>query len=177
MRITSRAVEPFGSIPAKHTCDGAGTNPMLVLADVPPATKSLALIVFDPDVPKAVKADGRYLHWALWNLPPTVRTIEEGRGGGLSENGGSGWVPPCPPSGEHRYVFQAFALDMTLRDRTVVGEDDLRSAIQGHVLGQAELVGRYSRPTLNRLNVVLGGLVLLTFLAVAYRFVRARRAS
>ena len=102
--------------------------------------------------------------------------LEEGRSGGLSENGRSGWIPPCPPSGEHRYVFQVFALDTSLRDREVAGEGDLRSAIQGHVLAQAELVGRYSRQT-NYLNIVFGSLVVLTFLAVGYRFLTARRSS
>ena len=113
LSVSSPAFQQNGSIPPEFTCDGAGRNPALEIGGVPAGAKSLALIVFDPDVPKAIKSDGRYLHWALWNLEPTSAVIGESRGGGLSEGGRSGWVPPCPPNGEHRYVFQAFALDVS----------------------------------------------------------------
>src|SRR5712671_1003075 len=98
LSITSPAFQPAGQLPPKYTCDGQGVNPALTIAGVPAAAKSLALIVVDPDVPKSIKPDGRYLHWALWNLQATTTMmIEEGRGGGLSESGRAGYVPACPP--------------------------------------------------------------------------------
>jgi len=172
MNLTSPAFDRNGMLPAKYTCDGAGTNPQLQISGVPPTTKTLALIVVDPDVPKSIKADGRFLHWALWNLPPTLNVVAEGRGGGLSENG-SGWIAACPPS-EHRYVFEAFALDTSLRDARFSNEAELRQAMKGHVLDQAELVARYARGT-SKLNYAVAGVLALVVLALAYRTLMARR--
>jgi Raf kinase inhibitor-like YbhB/YbcL family protein len=177
LSITSPAFQQNGSIPPAFTCDGAGKNPALQIGGVPAAAKSLALIVFDPDVPKAIKPDGRYLHWALWNLAPTSTLIDEGQGGGLSENGRNGWIPPCPPNGEHRYVFQAFALDASLGDTKVANEDDLRRAMQGHMLEQAELVGRYTGRVPSLFGTILIGLVLLVAAAILYRIIRRGRAA
>jgi Raf kinase inhibitor-like YbhB/YbcL family protein len=176
LSISSPAFQPNGSIPSAFTCDGAGKNPELQIGGVPAAAKSLALIVFDPDVPKAIKSDGRYLHWALWNLAITSAVIEEGRGGGLSEGGHSGWIPPCPPNGEHRYVFQAFALDVSLGDAKIASEDDLRRAMEGHVLEQAELVGRYTG-RFSQGGTILLGLVLLVAAVLVYRAIKRARAA
>ena len=177
LSVSSPAFQQNGSIPPEFTCDGAGRNPALEIGGVPAGAKSLALIVFDPDVPKAIKSDGRYLHWALWNLEPTSAVIGESRGGGLSEGGRSGWVPPCPPNGEHRYVFQAFALDASLGDTKVASEDDLRRAMQGHVLDQAELVGRYTGRVPSMVGTILLGLVLLVAVIILYRIIRRGRAA
>jgi Raf kinase inhibitor-like YbhB/YbcL family protein len=177
LSIASPAFQQNGSIPSAFTCDGAGKNPALEIGGTPAAAKSLALIVFDPDVPKAIKSDGRYLHWALWNLAPTSAVIEEGRGGGLSEGGRSGWIPPCPPNGEHRYVFQAFALDASLGDAKIASEADLRRVMQGHVLEQAELVGRYTGRVPSLLGSILLGLVLLVAVVILYRVIRRGRAA
>jgi hypothetical protein len=174
--IGSPAFQQNGAIPPKFTCDGQGTNPALQFTGVPAASKSLALVVFDPDVPKALKPDGRYLHWALWNLPSSTTTIEEGRSGGLSEGGRAGYIPPCPPNGEHRYVFQLFALNASLGDEKISSEADLRQAMQGHVMEQAELVGRYASRTSSLINFVLPGIVALALIALVYQFVMARRS-
>ena len=175
MQLTSTAFEANGAIPPQYTCDGPGTNPALQVTGVPAGAKSLALIVFDPDVPKMIKPDGRYLHWALWNLPTASTTIEEGRGGGMAEGGHAGYIPPCPPSGEHRYVFQLFALDKTFGDAKIASEGDLRSAMSGHIVEQAELTGRYASRASGQLMFVLAGIALLGIAVVAYRFM-ARRA-
>lgn len=175
LSITSPSFEQNASIPPAFTCDGAGKNPALQVGGVPPAAKSLALVVFDPDVPRAIKFDGRYLHWALWNLPPDTSTIAEGRGGGLSEGGRGGYIPACPPYGEHRYVFQLFALDVSLGDTKIASENDLRHAMEGHVLEQAELVGRYAGRVPGIFVDLVIGIALLVAAAVLYRFVRRRR--
>jgi Raf kinase inhibitor-like YbhB/YbcL family protein len=176
LSITSSSFQQDVGIPSAFTCDGAGKNPPLHLSGVPAEAKSLALIVFDPDVPKYIKPDGRYLHWALWNLSPSTTTIEEGRGGGLSENGRSGYIPPCPPNGEHRYVFQLFALNASLGDAKIAGETDLRQAMEGRVLERAELVGRYTSRTSGQLNFVLPGILALALVALVYQFIMARRS-
>jgi Raf kinase inhibitor-like YbhB/YbcL family protein len=139
---------------------------------VPSGTKSLALIVFDPDVPKSIKADGRFLHWMLWHLPADTSGIAEGRGGGMSEGGQSGYIRACPPSGEHRYVFDLFALDVGLGDVRVASENDLRRAMDGHVIAQAELVGRYTTRTSRILTIAL---VVFAMAAVVIVFRRIRR--
>src|SRR5262249_55204974 len=112
LRISSPSFQPDAALPASATCDGAGGMPELQIAGGPPAGKSLVLIVVDPDVPKAIKSDGRYLHWAVWDLPPDTGTLANLSGArSMNENGGGGYIPACPPNGEHRYVFQLFALD------------------------------------------------------------------
>ncbi len=175
MDISSPAFSANGDIPPRYTCDGPGTNPPLQFAGVPPVAQSVALIVFDPDVPKAIKADGRYLHWALWNLPPAATSIEEGRGGGLSEGGRAGYIPPCPPSGEHRYVFQLFALDRSLGDTKVTSEAQLRKEMDGHIVAQAELVGRYASRTSNQLNFIVAAVLVVGLAALVYRFAARRQ--
>jgi Raf kinase inhibitor-like YbhB/YbcL family protein len=177
VQLTSSAFPPAGSIPAKYTCDGAGVSPPLQIAGVPAGSRGLALIVYDPDVPRSIKADGRYSHWVLWNLPPGLSTIEEHRSGGVSEGGHAGYIPPCPPNGEHRYIFQLFALDKSLGDEKIYLEQDLRRVMQGHIVEQTELVGRYTSRTSSALNLVLPGIAAVVLAALAYRFIAARRAA
>ena len=121
LSVSSPAFQQNGSIPPAFTCDGAGKNPELQIGGVPAAAKSLALIVFDPDVPKAIKSDGRYLHWALWNLAPTSAVIEESRGGGLSE-----CVGQRQPGGQSLF-------NMDVGDQS--GAGDLGDADGGGTLG------------------------------------------
>jgi Raf kinase inhibitor-like YbhB/YbcL family protein len=176
MQLTSPAFEANGSIPAKYTCDGAGVSPPLQISGVPPGSRSLALIVYDPDVPKSIKPDGRYSHWVLWNLPSGTTAIEEHHSGGKSENGQDGYIRPCPPNGEHRYIFQLFALDTDLKDARIFLESDLRRAMQGHIMEQTELVGRYTSRTSSTLNLVLPGIVGAALLALAWKVIAARRS-
>ena len=174
MQLTSSAFQPNGSIPAKYTCDGAGVSPPLQIAGVPAGSRSLALIVYDPDVPKSIKPDGRYSHLVLWNLAPGISAIEEHRSGGISENGRAGYIPPCPPNGEHRYIFQLFALDNNLADAKIFLESDLRRAMQGHIVEQTELVGRYSTSSSKALNYFLPAAVGIVLIALAWKVIRNR---
>jgi Raf kinase inhibitor-like YbhB/YbcL family protein len=174
VQLTSSAFPPNGSIPAKYTCDGAGVSPPLQIAGVPAGSRSLALIVYDPDVPKSIKADGRYSHWVLWNLAPGISTIEEHRSGGISENGRAGYLPPCPPNGEHRYIFQLFALDKNLGDEKIYLEQDLHRVMQGHVVEQTELVGRYASQTSKTLSYFLPVAVGAVLIALAWKVIRNR---
>jgi Raf kinase inhibitor-like YbhB/YbcL family protein len=178
LRITSPGFQPNASLPVSATCEGEGRVPELQVGGVPPAAKSLVLIVVDPDVPKAIKSDGRFLHWAVWDLPPDAGAIVEGRGaGGLNENGGGGYIPACPPNGEHRYVFQLFALDTLLGKSRIAHEADLRRAMEGHVLDQAELVGRYTTRFARIVQFVFVAIVLLVALFVVRRIMARRRAA
>jgi len=146
LQISSPAFQNNGVIPAKYTCDGAGTNPALQFSGVPAKAKSLALIVEDPDVPKNLKADGMFDHWVLWDIAPTAKGIAEGDGkGGMNETGTAGFMGPCPPDREHRYFFKLFALDTKLTGAKIAGTKDLEKAMDGHVLEKAELVGRYTK--------------------------------
>ena len=177
MELTSPAFAANGQIPAKYTCDGAGISPPLSISGVPAGARSLALIVYDPDVPKTIKADGLYSHWVLWNLEPGTKALEEHRSGGISENGRAGYIPPCPPNGEHRYIFQLFALDKSLGDAKIYLESDLRRAMQGHVTAQTELVGRYTSRTSAQLNFILPGILALGAIALLYKIIAARRSA
>jgi hypothetical protein len=145
MTITSPAFATNQEIPGKYGCTGTNTSPPLSFAGVPAGAKSLALVVEDPDAP-----GGLFTHWVVWNIPTTTTTAAEGQppaGGteGMSGYGKAGWGPPCPPSGEHRYVFNLFAIDAELTLPPSTGREELLSAMKNHVLAQAELTGRYRR--------------------------------
>jgi Raf kinase inhibitor-like YbhB/YbcL family protein len=175
LRITSPDFQPNATLPRSATCDGAGQNPELQFGGAPPSAKSLVLIVVDPDVPRSIKSDGRYLHWARWDLPPDTSKIAEGRDGrGLNEIGRGTYIPACPPNGEHRYVFQLYALDTLIGNARIASEGDLRLAMDGHVLDQAELVGRYTTRAFRVMRVVVGMIMLLVVYLVVRRVVAHR---
>ena len=138
MTLSSTAFVDGDGIPKQYGCSGAGTAPPLAFANVPPAAKSLALIVNDPDVP-----GGQFTHWAVWNIPPggSVQSGVQGK----NSIGKNGWAPPCPPVGEHRYVFDLYALDTMVDVPQDKGRDDLEKAMAGHVVAQASITGRYKR--------------------------------
>lgn len=144
MKITSSAFQEGASIPSKFTCDGADTSPPLQIAEVPAGAKSLALIVDDPDAPS-----GLFTHWMVWNISPQTNAIAEGSTPkgvhGANDFGKSGYGGPCPPSGTHRYYFKIFALDRELDLPSGAKRSQLDAAMKGHVVGQGELMGRYSR--------------------------------
>jgi len=165
LRIASPAFADNGVIPADYTCDGAGNSPALDISDIPLGARSLAIVIDDPDVPRILKSDGVFVHWMAWNLPPDRRTIAAGQAyGGLNENGGAGYTPPCPPNGEHRYVFKVFALDTDLSGATIANATDLYRAMDGHTLARAQLVGRYRRPFA---KLAIPAAILLTLVLVA----------
>ena len=157
LSLTSPAFENNASIPSKYTCDEDRTvSPPLDIAGVPESTKSLALIMDDPDVPKVRKPDGVFDHWIVFNLPAGRQAlrIEEGRvpdGAVVGANGAgqNAYTGPCPPKeyepSEHRYFFKLYGLDTVLDLPTGASKKDVENAMQGHVIEQAQLIGKYKR--------------------------------
>jgi Raf kinase inhibitor-like YbhB/YbcL family protein len=136
-----------GDIPVHHTCDGPSVSPQLTWSDAPPGTKSLALIMDDPDAPS-----GLFTHWVLFDIPATRADIPpEFRAGtfgvsGTNSGGSTGYMGPCPPSGTHRYFFRLSALDVaSLGLAPGASRKQVDEAMAAHVLGTAELMGQYSR--------------------------------
>ncbi len=146
MQLTSTAFANNGAIPAKYTCDGEDINPPLAIAGVPAGTKSLVLIVDDPDAPA-----GDWVHWSVFNIRPDTQEIGENftrKIGveGMTDSGSTGYSGPCPPLGTHHYYFKLYALDDLLLDLdSSAKKGDLEQAMEGHVLQQVELIGLYER--------------------------------
>jgi len=145
MKISSPAFAEGQSIPKKYTCDGNDTSPPLAFAGVPPRAKSLALVMDDPDAPGGV-----FDHWVVWNIPPETLTVAEGKEpkgvNGRTSFRKNGYGGPCPPDREHRYFFKLYALDTTLNLPASATKRDLEKAMQGHIVDQAQLMGKYDRP-------------------------------
>lgn len=139
-----------GTIPKKFTCDGSDISPALTWAEAPAGTQSLALIVDDPDAPV-----GTWTHWIIWNIPPgstlpegvaKTETLSDGARQGRNDFKRIGYGGPCPPAGKpHRYFFRLYALDSKLDLQQGASRNELERAMKGHVLSQAELMGRYGR--------------------------------
>ena len=147
LQIASGAFAANGSIPSKFTCDGAGVNPPLAFSGIPAKTQSLVLIMDDPDVPKNLMPSGVFDHWLIWDLAADSKGVAEGgpeSKRGLNGMGQPGYMGPCPPDREHRYFFKLYALDTKLT-ASFTNKKDLETAMQGHIIEQAELVGRYER--------------------------------
>jgi len=150
INITSSAFEADGMIPAKYTCDGADISPPLQWEAVPEGTKTIALICDDPDAPM-----GTWVHWVLFNLPaetkelaqniPPEETLPNGTRQGVSDFGRVGYGGPCPPSGTHRYFFKIYALDTEIDLQADANKGRLLKAMEGHILAQGELIGKYKR--------------------------------
>jgi len=152
MHIQSPAFADQAAIPARHTCEGEDLSPPLQWSGVPPGTRSLALIVDDPDAPDPAAPKRIWVHWLLYNLPPdssglpeAVRHLPSGTREGRNDWGRSGYGGPCPPVGRHRYFHKLYALDIVLPDLKQPDRAALERAMQGHVLAQAELVGTYQK--------------------------------
>ena len=149
MELVSDAFANNGAIPTKYACDGEKINPPLLFMDVPAGTKSLALLMEDPDVPRNLRPDGMFDHWLVWNMPATTKGIPEDSipDGVVGQNtrGTLDYIPPCPPDREHRYFFRLYALDRMLQISKTSGKRDLITAMQGHIIASAELIGRYNR--------------------------------
>jgi Raf kinase inhibitor-like YbhB/YbcL family protein len=149
LRITSPAIADGATIPAKYSCDGDKVNPALVFSGAPANAKSLALIIDDPDVPKTMIPSGEFVHWLVWDIAPTSKGMPEADPAaatkGLNGTGKPGYYPMCPPDREHRYFFRLFALDKMLGDAKIANKADLQAAMQGHIVGQAVLMGRYNK--------------------------------
>lgn len=144
IKITSTAFAEGEMIPRKYTCDGDDISPPLQISDVPENTKSLALIMDDPDAPVGV-----WDHWIVFNIPASISQINEGEEpqGVLGKNswGRTGYGGPCPPSGTHRYFFKIYALDTMLNLDAGASKKEVIRAMEGHILAEGQLMGRYSR--------------------------------
>jgi Raf kinase inhibitor-like YbhB/YbcL family protein len=151
LQLSSTAFPPGGDIPSKYTCSGADVSPALSWNDPPTGTQSFALIADDPDAPA-----GTWVHWVAYDLPASARQLPEGvpktdtiPGGGVQGQNDfrkTGYGGPCPPPGKpHRYYFKLYALDRKLDLKPGEAKKAVEQAIQGHILAQAELMGRFQR--------------------------------
>jgi hypothetical protein len=146
MNISSTAFNNGGAIPARYSCQGAGVNPPLTIAQVPDEVQSLALVVDDPDAP-----GGTFDHWVMWNLPVSLTEIPEnwepasGVSVGANGVGKDAWTAPCPPSGTHHYHFKLYALDQKLGLAAGSDKAKLEQAMAGHTVARAELTGTFSK--------------------------------
>jgi Raf kinase inhibitor-like YbhB/YbcL family protein len=154
LKLTSPAFPDHGAIPARYTCDGGDHSPPLAWTGAPAGTRSLALIVDDPDAPDPKHPQRVWVHWVLYNLPPDTTALAEnaataglpaGTQVGRNDWNRPGYGGPCPPIGRHRYFHKLYALDTTLPDLKHPTRAQLEHAMNGHILAEAELVGMYQR--------------------------------
>ena len=154
LTLTSGAFLHQGEIPRQYTCDGNDDSPPLAWSGVPLGTRSLALIVDDPDAPDPKAPKMTWVHWVLYNMPPEAAGLKEALEAselpkdtleGRNDWGRIGYGGPCPPIGRHRYFHKLYALDATLPDLGKPSKAMLEKAMKGHVLAEAHLVGTYQR--------------------------------
>jgi len=150
IRVESSVFTEGGLIPRKYACDGADISPPLSWSGIPEGSKSLAIIADDPDAPA-----GTWVHWVVYNLPtdliglpeniPKQKTLTSGGAQGTTDFRKVGYGGPCPPSGTHRYFFKVYALDALLDLDAGATKKELLKAMEGHIIAQGEVVGKYKR--------------------------------
>jgi Raf kinase inhibitor-like YbhB/YbcL family protein len=150
LNVTSTAFNDGGFIPKKYTCDSSNISPPLKWSGVPEKTKSIALICDDPDAPM-----GTWVHWVVYDIPPELdsfpenvppdKIMETGASQGTNDFRKIGYGGPCPPGGTHRYFFKVYALDNLLELSPGLTKGELLIAMEGHILAEGKLIGRYSR--------------------------------
>jgi len=150
IKIGCPAFEDGGTIPEEHTCDGMDVSPALTWTSGPEGTKTFALICDDPDAPM-----GTWVHWVLFNIPadvselpesiPPERELENGARQGMNDFHKIGYGGPSPPGGTHRYFFKIYALDTEIDLEAGATKADLLRAMEGHILAEGQLMGKYSR--------------------------------
>lgn len=150
LHLTSRVFEDGGSIPQTFACDGKNISPALEWTGVPRGTENLVLIVDDPDAPAGV-----FTHWVVYNLPPSLRSLPQGmppakklmnsERQGVNGFGNLGYGGPCPPAGEHHYVFTLYAVSKPLDFKNPPTKDEVLKAIEGKILATAKLTGKYQK--------------------------------
>ncbi len=150
IKITSAAFKEGEPIPAQNTCDGKNLSPALSWSGIPVGTKSLALICDDPDAPS-----GTWVHWVMYNIPPEITELSEGVPNnkvlpnkaiqGINDSSKLGYSGPCPPGGTHRYFFKIYALKCLLSLEPGASKKELVKTMEGHILDQGQLMGKYSR--------------------------------
>jgi Raf kinase inhibitor-like YbhB/YbcL family protein len=155
MKLSSSAFPPNADIPTPYTCEGSDQSPPLAWSGVPAGTKSLALIVDDPDAPDPAAPKMTWVHWVLYNIPPATTGLDAGQSRlsdlpagtreGLNDWQRKGYGGPCPPIGRHRYVHKLYALDTVLPVLQPATKAALEKAMHGHILAQGELVGYYRK--------------------------------
>jgi hypothetical protein len=144
MKIVSPAFAHNENIPVKYTCDGENISPPLQINAIPDDAASLVLLLEDPDAPS-----GLFIHWVLYDIPASVETLPENTRppgiSGVNDFGKTSYGGPCPPSGTHRYFFKLFALNSKLELPPAKKRNEVRNAMESHVIAQAELIGLYGR--------------------------------
>jgi Raf kinase inhibitor-like YbhB/YbcL family protein len=153
LTLSSSAFKPGGKIPSKYTCEGSDASPPLSFGGAPQGTKSFALILDDPDAPDPKAPKRVWVHWVVYNLPADTTELAEnasatglpkGAINGVNDSKQTSYNGPCPPTGRHRYFHKLYALDTMLPAKALT-KVDVESAIKGHVLAQAELIGTYQQ--------------------------------
>lgn len=151
-KLTSGAFPPGGEIPSKYTCEGQDASPPLAWSGVPSNAKSLVLIVDDPDAPNPAAPKMTWVHWVLYNIPPSADSLPEavkelpaGMLQGLNDWKRTGYGGPCPPIGRHRYFHKLYALDAVLPNLGQVSKAKLEAAMKPCLIAQAELIGTYQK--------------------------------
>lgn len=156
LTLSSKGFTDGGEIPAKYTCEGDDISPALEWTGVPDETLSLVLIVDDPDAPDPKAPKRTWVHWVLFNLPPDTTELPEGitsadlpkgTGEGLNDWKRTGYGGPCPPIGRHRYFHKLYALDTVIDDVEKPTNAKVETAMSGHIIAKAELVGTYKKST------------------------------
>jgi Raf kinase inhibitor-like YbhB/YbcL family protein len=153
LTLESSAFSANGEIPQKYTCEGEDVSPPLAWSGAPAGAKSFALIVDDPDAPDPKASKTIWVHWVVYNLPASTHALADGASRQLpagARDGTNDWKRPgyggpCPPIGRHRYYHKLYALDVELPDLHEPTKAQLESAMKGHILGLAELVGTYQK--------------------------------
>lgn len=154
MELTSASFAHNAAIPGEHTCEGHDVSPPLTWRDLPKGTKTLVLIVDDPDAPDPKAPKMTWVHWVLYNIPAAAAELPRavaadklpaGTQQGLNDWQRVGYGGPCPPIGRHRYFHKLYALDATLSGLNAPTKQQLEAAMQGHILAQATLIGTYEK--------------------------------
>ena len=154
LKLTSTAFAHEGAIPKIHTCEGEDVSPALAWSGVPAGAKSLVLIVDDPDAPDPAAPKMTWVHWVLYNIPPSATGLPQGispnelPAGTLQGNSDfqrTGYGGPCPPVGRHRYFHKLYALDVVLPDLKTPRKHGVEKAMKGRVIEQAVLIGTYQK--------------------------------
>lgn len=150
IKVTSGAFEEGGVIPARYTGDAEDISPDIAWSGIPDGAKSIAVISDDPDAPM-----GTWVHWVIFNIPPELTGLAEGvptdpvldNGAiqGVNDSRTIGYSGPYPPSGYHRYYFKVYALDTMLKLKSGITKKDLLKAMEGHILAEGQLMGKYKR--------------------------------
>src|SRR5688500_10792846 len=149
LTVYSTVFSHKGHIPSEYTCDGKDINPPLEVENIPEGTKSLALIMEDPDAPR-----GTFDHWLVWNISPNEAISEQTNPGisGTNDFGKTGYGGPCPPSGVHRYFFKVYALDTKLELLAGADKKTLLETMNGHILSEGEIMGLYQRKKTSKIG-------------------------